>query len=107
MPRLGCELTTLVLKGAKTVHALDRAATVIGTILSHTFKIDFGMAIDSGSNFTFRVFCVLIGSSDVLKTFSYEETSDPSTIFDHLSLKSRHALQVSHFAFSLTGSYCS
>jgi hypothetical protein len=30
MPRVGFELTTLVFERAKTVHALDRPATVIG-----------------------------------------------------------------------------
>jgi hypothetical protein len=32
MPRIGFEHTTPVLKRAKTVHALDGAATVIGVI---------------------------------------------------------------------------
>jgi hypothetical protein len=31
-PRVGFEPTTLVFERAKTVHALDRAATVIGTV---------------------------------------------------------------------------
>jgi hypothetical protein len=30
MPRVGLEHSTPVFEGAKTVHALDRAATVIG-----------------------------------------------------------------------------
>jgi hypothetical protein len=30
MPRVGFELTIAVFEGAKTVHALDRAATLIG-----------------------------------------------------------------------------
>jgi hypothetical protein len=30
MPQVGFETTTTVFEGAKTVHALDRAATVIG-----------------------------------------------------------------------------
>jgi hypothetical protein len=34
MPRGGFEPATAVFKGAKTVHALDRAATVIGHKLS-------------------------------------------------------------------------
>jgi hypothetical protein len=33
MPREGFELTTTVFERAKTVHALDRAATVIGIIV--------------------------------------------------------------------------
>jgi hypothetical protein len=32
MPRMGFEPTIPVLQRAKTVHALDRAATVIGSI---------------------------------------------------------------------------
>jgi hypothetical protein len=35
MPRLGLEPTTPVFERAKTVHALDRAATVIGFNVSH------------------------------------------------------------------------
>jgi hypothetical protein len=32
MPRVGCKPTIPVFEGAKTVHALDRAATVIGKL---------------------------------------------------------------------------
>jgi hypothetical protein len=32
MPRVGFDTTTPVLDGAKTVHALDRTATVIGIL---------------------------------------------------------------------------
>jgi hypothetical protein len=39
MPRIGFESTIPVLERAKTVHALDRAVTVIGTIkLSVSYK---------------------------------------------------------------------
>jgi hypothetical protein len=34
MPRVGLEVTTPVFERAKTVHALDRAATEIGTDIS-------------------------------------------------------------------------
>jgi hypothetical protein len=33
MPRVGFELTIPVIERTKAVHALDRAATVIGTVL--------------------------------------------------------------------------
>jgi hypothetical protein len=33
MPRMGFELTTPLFERAKTIHALDRAATVIDKIL--------------------------------------------------------------------------
>jgi hypothetical protein len=36
MPRLGLELTTRVFEGAKMVHALDRAAKVIGLRNAYT-----------------------------------------------------------------------
>jgi hypothetical protein len=39
MPKLGVEPTISVFELAKTVHALDRAATVIGTI--KTYKTNF------------------------------------------------------------------
>jgi hypothetical protein len=32
MPRVGFEPTTPVFEGAKTIHDLDRAATVIGSV---------------------------------------------------------------------------
>jgi hypothetical protein len=35
MPRVGFEPTTPVFEWAKTVHALDRAATVVGTEETH------------------------------------------------------------------------
>jgi hypothetical protein len=37
MPRVGFKPTTQVFERAKTVHALDRAATVIGEWLSRLF----------------------------------------------------------------------
>jgi hypothetical protein len=39
MPRVGFEPTILVFKQAKTIHALDRAVTVIGTVIHHPNKI--------------------------------------------------------------------
>jgi hypothetical protein len=44
MPRMGFQLTTPVFERAKTVHAFDRAATVIGTrnAFSHSvYKLYF------------------------------------------------------------------
>jgi hypothetical protein len=38
MPQVGFEPTTPVFKQTKTVHALDRAATVIGTLESTNWK---------------------------------------------------------------------
>jgi hypothetical protein len=38
MPRVGFESTTPVFELAKTVHALDRAATVIGTDPNHLIE---------------------------------------------------------------------
>jgi hypothetical protein len=41
MPRVGFELTILVFERAKTIHALERAATVIGnvkTVVTIIFK---------------------------------------------------------------------
>jgi hypothetical protein len=37
MPRVGFEPTTPVFKQAKTVHALDRKATVIGSLVTLQF----------------------------------------------------------------------
>jgi hypothetical protein len=39
MPRVGLEPTTPVFERAKTVHALDRAATVIGSIMFYPLHI--------------------------------------------------------------------
>jgi hypothetical protein len=39
MPRVGFELTIPVFQRMKTVHALDRAATVIGSILPTSLNI--------------------------------------------------------------------
>jgi hypothetical protein len=38
MPEVGFEPTTPVLERAKTVHALDRAATVIGSVNLWAYK---------------------------------------------------------------------
>jgi hypothetical protein len=38
MPQVGFELTIPVFERSKTVHTLDRAATVIGTLLFHTLQ---------------------------------------------------------------------
>jgi hypothetical protein len=38
MPRVGFETTTPVFKRAKTVHAIYRAATVIGTVITYIIK---------------------------------------------------------------------
>jgi hypothetical protein len=38
MPRVGFEPTILMFELAKTVHALDRAATVIGGYITSTVK---------------------------------------------------------------------
>jgi hypothetical protein len=38
MPRVGLEPETPVFERAKTVHALDRVATVIGTLLLQTLN---------------------------------------------------------------------
>jgi hypothetical protein len=38
IPKVGFELTTPVFELAKTVHALDRAATVIGHIVPYIYQ---------------------------------------------------------------------
>jgi hypothetical protein len=50
MPRVGLELTIPVLQRAKTVHALDRAATVINLILFFSLKIGWSIWRKSNSN---------------------------------------------------------
>jgi hypothetical protein len=40
MPRVGFDPTIAVFKRAKTVHALDRAATVMGKECLYQLKID-------------------------------------------------------------------
>jgi hypothetical protein len=42
MPWVGLELTILVLQRAKAVHALDRAATATGSIVTSAFT-NYGM----------------------------------------------------------------
>jgi hypothetical protein len=44
MPQVGFEHTIPAFKGAKTVHALDRAATVIGKCLDSTLNYIYSMA---------------------------------------------------------------
>jgi hypothetical protein len=53
MTRMGFELSTPVFKGAKTVHALDCAATVIGSRIFMTTK---KMVFDKRRTFVFRLF---------------------------------------------------
>jgi hypothetical protein len=45
MPRVGIELTTPVFEGAKTVHASDRAVTVIGSLSIVKYKIRYSWFI--------------------------------------------------------------
>jgi hypothetical protein len=42
MPRVGFELMIPMFDRAKTVHALDRAATVIGTLYLYTSNFVYG-----------------------------------------------------------------
>jgi hypothetical protein len=59
MPRVGLESTTPVFERAKTVHALDRTATVIGdrTATSYDFNCD---------SFLIFVFKLLLKVSHIL-----------------------------------------
>jgi hypothetical protein len=44
MPRVGFEPTTPVFERAKTVHALGRAATVIGIFITNEYDLRAGIA---------------------------------------------------------------
>jgi hypothetical protein len=51
MPQVGFELTIPVFKRAKAVHALDRAATVFGTVnVTIIIKLSTEMTIVFGKN---------------------------------------------------------
>jgi hypothetical protein len=57
MPRVVCEPTTPVFEWAKTVHALDGAATVIGPI--HIKLKNLKMLHQKGFCFSALILCVL------------------------------------------------
>jgi hypothetical protein len=63
MPRVEFEPTTPVLKRAKTVHALDRAATMIGDNFAspcHSSVCAFLVFLILAKSFAFRLFILTI-----------------------------------------------
>jgi hypothetical protein len=51
MPLSGFEPTIPVFKRAKTFHALDRAATVTGIVITYPPTIDYSKTQDQGTMF--------------------------------------------------------
>jgi hypothetical protein len=54
MLRVGFELTIPVFERAKTVHDLDRAATLIGNCLRQYNKFGYGRSLSSLLNMSFN-----------------------------------------------------
>jgi hypothetical protein len=55
MPLVGFESTTPVFEMAKTVHALDRASTVIGYIHSHCCEIQIEIGLQLNYPFVLKI----------------------------------------------------
>jgi hypothetical protein len=89
MPWLGLEPTTPVFEGEKTVHALDRAAIVIGTAVSRHLK--YRMAVESEHDCEI----VLLKASKIWKNYG---TTEMEIIFSCISLDNyRYHINGDHF----------